>query len=69
MGGSSGPSAPAAATVPPPIPTVQTPAQIKAATSTQQRAQAAIGPAGTIETSPNGVLQQASTGAKTLLGS
>lgn len=67
MGGSA-PSAPAV-TVPPPIPTVQTPAQIKAATDTQTRAQNAIGPAATILTGANGLTQPATTGTKTLLGS
>jgi hypothetical protein len=68
MGGSSAPSAPAVS-VPPPIPTVQSPQGIQAAKTTQQRAQAATGPAATVVTGPNGLTQPANTGTKTLLGS
>jgi hypothetical protein len=68
MGGSSAPAAPAV-TVPPPIPTVQTPAAIAAGTTAVTRAQSAIGPAATIQTGPNGLTAPATTGTKTLLGS
>jgi hypothetical protein len=68
MGGSAPPPAPAV-TVPPPIPAVQSPAGIQAATTTQQRATAAVGPSATIATGPNGLTQPAQTGTKTLLGS
>lgn len=67
MGGSA-PSVPAV-TVPPPIPATQSPQGIKAATTVQQRAQSAIGPAATIDTGANGLSTPASTGTKTLLGS
>lgn len=67
MGGSA--PTPPAVTVPPPIPTVQSPAQMKAASSTVQRATQASGPSSTIDTGPNGLSSPASTGTKTLLGS
>ncbi|CAJ0803076.1 hypothetical protein LMG18090_04386 [Ralstonia mannitolilytica] len=68
MGGSSAPSVPAV-TVPPPIPQVQSPAGLKAATDTATRAQNATGPSAMIGTSPNGATAPATTGTKTLLGS
>ncbi|CAJ0778874.1 MULTISPECIES: hypothetical protein [Ralstonia] len=68
MGGSSAPSVPAV-TVPPPIPQVQSPAGLKAASDTAARAQNAVGPAATIGTTPNGTTAPATTGTKTLLGS
>lgn len=67
MGGSA--PTPPAVTVPPPIPTIQTPAAIQAGKSTATRAQSAVGPAATIDTGPNGLTTPASTGTKTLLGS
>jgi hypothetical protein len=67
MGGSA-PSVPAV-TVPPPIPTVQSPQGLQAANSTKTRAQSATGPAATINTGPNGLESPATTGTKTLLGS
>lgn len=68
MGSSSPPSAPSV-TVPPPIPTVQSPQGIQAASDTAARAKAATGPAATITTGPNGLTAPANTGTKTLLGS
>lgn len=68
MGSSSAPSAPAVS-VPPPIPQVQSPAGIKAATTVTQRAQSALGPSSTIGTSATGLSTPANTGLKTLLGS
>ncbi|MGF6764044.1 hypothetical protein P3T24_004375 [Paraburkholderia sp. GAS33] len=67
MGGSA-PSVPAV-TVPPPIPAVQSPAGIQAATTAQQRATNETGPAAMDLTGPNGLTAPATTGTKTLLGS
>lgn len=67
MGGSA--PTPPAVTVPPPIPVVQSPQGIEAGKTAVARAQSATGPAGTIQTGPNGLTQPANTGTKTLLGS
>jgi|HubBroStandDraft_4_1064222.scaffolds.fasta_scaffold15186_3 hypothetical protein len=69
MGGSSAPAAPPAVTIPPPIPAIQAPAGIQAATTTATRASNATGPQSMIDTGPNGLTSPASTGTKTLLGS
>lgn len=66
MGGSA--PTPPAVTVPPPIPAIQSPAGIQAASSATTRATNAMGPAGTIDTGPNGLTSPATTGTKTLLG-